>query len=74
MHHSVREIVDAAAAERTRAGADRVRIRVMTAADRFVAGEASAVVHWIEDGVPAPTRKPPRISERGLGGTTDARA
>ncbi len=68
VHHSVREIVDAAAAERTRAGADRVRIRVMTAADRFVAGEASAVVHWIEDGVPAPTRKPPRISERGLGG------
>ena len=68
VHHSVREIVDAAAAERTRAGADRVRIRVMTAADRFVAGEASAVVHWIEDGVPTPTRKPPRVSERGLGG------
>ena len=68
VHHSVREIVDAAAAERTQAGADRVRIRVMTAADRFVAGEASAVVHWIEDSVPTPTRKPPRISERGLGG------
>ena len=68
VHHSVREIVDAAAAERTQAGADRVRIRVMTAADRFVAGEAGAVVHWIEDGVPTPTRKPPRISERGLGG------
>ena len=68
VHHSVREIVDAAAAERTQAGADRVRIRVMTAADQFVAGEASAVVHWIEDGVPTPTRKPPRISERGPGG------
>jgi NADH:ubiquinone oxidoreductase subunit F (NADH-binding) len=68
VHHSVREIVDAAAAERSQAGADRVRIRVMTAADRFVAGEASAVVHWIEDGVPTPTRKPPRVSERGLGG------
>ena len=27
----------------------------MTAADRFVAGEASAVVHWVERGVPAPT-------------------
>jgi NADH:ubiquinone oxidoreductase subunit F (NADH-binding) len=68
VHHSVREIVDAATAERTQAGADRVRIRVMTAADQFVAGEAGAVVHWIEDGVPTPTRKPPRISERGLGG------
>ena len=68
VHHSVREIVDAAAAERGQADMDRVRIRVMTAADRFVAGEASAVVHWIEDGIPTPTRKPPRLSERGLGG------
>ena len=50
VHHSVREIVDAAAAERGQAGMDRIRIQVMTAADRFVAGEASAVVHWIEDG------------------------
>ena len=68
VHHAVREIVDAAAAERSQAGTDRVRVRVMTAADRFVAGEASAVVHWIEDGLPTPTRKPPRLSERGLGG------
>ena len=30
------------------------------------AGEASAVVHWIERGVPAPTATPPRVSERGL--------
>ena len=68
VHHSVREIVDAAAAERIQAGSDRVQVRVITAADRFVAGEASAVVHWIEDGLPTPTRKPPRLSERGLGG------
>ena len=68
VHRSVREIVDAAAAERSQAGSDRVQIRVITAADRFVAGEASAVVHWIEDGLPTPTRKPPRLSERGLGG------
>jgi NADH:ubiquinone oxidoreductase subunit F (NADH-binding) len=68
VHHSVREIVDYAAAERRRAGFDRVRIRVVTAADRFVAGEASAVLHWIERGVPTPTPRPPRLSERGLGG------
>ena len=68
VHHSVREIVDDAVAERRRAGFDRVRTRVVTAADRFVAGEASAVVHWIEDGLPTPTRKPPRLAERGLGG------
>jgi NADH:ubiquinone oxidoreductase subunit F (NADH-binding) len=33
-----------------------------------VAGEASAVVHWIERGVPTPTATPPRLSTRGLGG------
>ena len=68
VHHLVREIIDNAVAERRRAGSDRVRIRVVTAADRFVAGEASAVVHWIGRGVPAPTLVPPRLSERGLGG------
>jgi NADH:ubiquinone oxidoreductase subunit F (NADH-binding) len=68
VHHSVREIADDAAAQRRHAGLDRVRVRVTTAADRFVAGEASAVVHWIERGVPAPTRTPPRLSQRGLAG------
>jgi len=67
VHHSVREILDQAVAERRRAGLDRVRIRLVTGADRFVGGEASAVVHWIERGVPAPTLTPPRLSERGLG-------
>jgi NADH:ubiquinone oxidoreductase subunit F (NADH-binding) len=68
VHDSVREILDEAVAERRRAGLDRVRIRVVTGAGRFVGGEASAVVHWIEKGVPTPTRTPPRLSERGLGG------
>jgi NADH:ubiquinone oxidoreductase subunit F (NADH-binding) len=68
VHHSVREIIDEAVAERRRAGAGRVAIRVVTAADRFVAGEASAVLHWVERGVPLPTLTPPRLSERGLGG------
>ena len=68
VHHSVREIVDDAATERRRAGSDRVRIEVLTGADRFVGGEASALVHWVERGVPTPTRTPPRPSEKGLGG------
>lgn len=68
VHHAVREIVDDAVAERKCAGSDRVRIRVVTAADRFVGGEASAVIHWIDRGIPTPTRTPPRISQRGLGG------
>ena len=68
VHHSVREIVDDAVTERRRAQADRVRLRVVTATDRFVAGEASAVVHWIERGIPTPTARPPRLSDRGLAG------
>jgi NADH:ubiquinone oxidoreductase subunit F (NADH-binding) len=68
VHHAVRGITEQAVAERRRAGADRIRIRVVTAADRFVGGEASAVVHWIGAGIPAPTGTPPRLSERGLGG------
>jgi NADH:ubiquinone oxidoreductase subunit F (NADH-binding) len=68
VHHSVRDLLDEAVAERGRAGRGQVRFRVVTAADRFVAGEASAVVHWIERGVPAPLPKPPRLAEHGLGG------
>jgi NADH:ubiquinone oxidoreductase subunit F (NADH-binding) len=68
VHHVVREIVTAAAGERKNAGFDRVRIHLVTGADRFVAGEASAVVHWIERGVATPTLTPPRLSERGLRG------
>ena len=68
VHRAVREIIDDAAAERRRARFDRVRIRVCTAADRFTGGEASAVVHWIERGVPAPTAMPPRLAVRGLAG------
>ena len=58
VHRDVREIVDEAVAERRRAGLDRVRISVRTAAERFTAGEASAVVHWVERGVPTPTGRP----------------
>ena len=68
VHHAVREIVDDAVAKRRSARLDRIALRVMTAADRFVAGEASAAVHWVERGDPRPTRTPPRLSEHGLGG------
>jgi len=68
VHDAVREIVDEAAAERKRARLDRAKIKIMTAADRFVAGEASAVVNWVGRGIPLPTAAPPRVSERGLDG------
>jgi NADH:ubiquinone oxidoreductase subunit F (NADH-binding) len=67
-HRDVREIMDEAAAERLRAGLDRVRLVVRTAAEGFVAGQASAVVRWIQRGVPAPTATPPRLAQRGLHG------
>ena len=49
-------------------GSDPVPVRVLTGADRFVAGEASALVNWVGHGIAAPTTVPPRVSERGLGG------
>jgi NADH:ubiquinone oxidoreductase subunit F (NADH-binding) len=68
-HRSVREIVAGAAAVRRLSRFDKVRFRIVTASERFVAGEASAAVHWIERGIPAPTTRPPRLAERGLAGS-----
>jgi NADH:ubiquinone oxidoreductase subunit F (NADH-binding) len=68
VHRDVREILDEAVAERARARLDRVRLEVRTAADGFVAGQASAVVRWIQRGIPAPTATPPRLAQRGLHG------
>ena len=66
---SVRDVVAEAVAERTAAGIrELVRWRLVTAAEGFVAGEASAVVHWIARGVAKPTGTPPRLAERGLHG------
>ena len=68
VHRDVRAIIDHAVAERVRAGLDRVWLEVRTAADGFVAGQASAVVRWIQRGIPAPTATPPRLALRGLRG------
>ena len=68
VHRDVRAIVDQAVDERALASLDRVRLEVRTAADGFVAGQASAVVRWIQRGIPAPTATPPRLAQRGLRG------
>jgi NADH:ubiquinone oxidoreductase subunit F (NADH-binding) len=68
VHEAVREVVDRAAAERRRARLDRVKVKVLTGADRFVGGEASALVNWVSQGIPLPTATPPRVSESGLRG------
>jgi len=67
-HAAVRETIDEAVAQRQAAGLDDVHIDVLTAASGFVAGEASAVVNWAENGKPVPTPVPPRLAERGLNG------
>jgi NADH:ubiquinone oxidoreductase subunit F (NADH-binding) len=56
--------LDTALAERR--DADRVSIAVVP--DRFVAGEESALVHWLNGGDAKPTSTPPRPFERGVGG------
>ena len=68
VHEAVREIVDRAAGERRQARRDGIRLKVMTGADRFVGGEASALVNWVGNGIPLPTATPPRVFEHGLHG------
>src|SRR5215472_2962255 len=61
-------VVDGAAAERKQGRRDGIRLKVMTGADRFVGGEASALVNWVGNGIPLPTVTPPRAAEHGLNG------
>jgi NADH:ubiquinone oxidoreductase subunit F (NADH-binding) len=68
VHEAVREIVDRAATERRQAHRDGIRLKIRTGADRFVGGEASALVNWVGNGIPLPTATPPRASEHGLDG------
>jgi len=68
IHRDVRESIDAALAERRRIRLDSTKFRVVTAADGFVSGEASAVVNWVGRSIPVPLGKAPRMTERGLQG------
>jgi NADH:ubiquinone oxidoreductase subunit F (NADH-binding) len=56
----------AALAERDDAGP--IDIRVVAAPSRFVAGEETALVHWLNGGDAKPTLVPPRPFERGVRG------
>jgi NADH:ubiquinone oxidoreductase subunit F (NADH-binding) len=60
------EALDAALAERR--DRDAARIRVERVPDRFIAGEESALVAWLNGGDARPTLTPPRPSERGVSG------
>jgi NADH:ubiquinone oxidoreductase subunit F (NADH-binding) len=59
--------VAAAIAERAAHGG-RIPIELATAPERFVAGEETALVQWLNGGPAKPAFTPPRPYERGVGG------
>jgi NADH:ubiquinone oxidoreductase subunit F (NADH-binding) len=61
-HRSVGEAID----QRLAAGFDQVDVRLVATPDRYVAGEESALVHWLNGGDAKPTATPPRPFERGV--------
>lgn len=65
LERAVQERATARAAARRAAPA---RIRVARAPDRYIAGEESAAVRFVNDGDARPFTTPPRPYERGIGG------
>ena len=55
--------------QRPAAGLDRLAVTVTEAPPRFLAGQESALVSRLGGGPAVPTFVPPRVSERGLGGS-----
>ena len=66
--HDARAAIDRAIDERRATGVDGVSLRAVDSPTRFLAGEESALVHWINHGPAKPTFVPPRPFERGVGG------
>ncbi len=62
------EAAVAAADERRMAGLERLAVRVVGTPSRYVAGEETALVHWLNGGEAKPTLVPPRPFERGVSG------
>jgi NADH:ubiquinone oxidoreductase subunit F (NADH-binding) len=60
--------VRVAIAERERRRLDRVSFQLVSVPDRFVAGEETALVNWLNGGPVTPTFTPPRPFERGVRG------
>lgn len=62
------EALRTALAERRPAGRGMGRTRIVLGPDRYVAGEASAIVHHLSGGPALPTMSPYRTAERGVRG------
>ena len=60
-------IASALVERRSRRLDGRIGIEVVTVPDRFVAGEETALVQYLNGGPALPTFAPPRPSERGIG-------
>ena len=63
-----RVAVENAIEERHATRLDPVSIRIVDSPTRYLAGEESALVHWLNGGPAKPTLVPPRPFERGVGG------
>jgi NADH:ubiquinone oxidoreductase subunit F (NADH-binding) len=61
-------VVRTAIADRERRRVDRVSFRPVRVPDRFVAGEETALVNFVDGGPAKPTMTPPRPYERGVRG------
>jgi NADH:ubiquinone oxidoreductase subunit F (NADH-binding) len=62
------ETVLSAIAERARRGTDPIPIRFERAPSRYVAGEETALIAWLNGGEARPQFVPPRPFEKGVGG------
>jgi NADH:ubiquinone oxidoreductase subunit F (NADH-binding) len=60
--------LDALPRERDACGLDRVAVEIVTAPDRFLAGEESALASRLSGGPALPRFTPPRVFERGVDG------
>jgi NADH:ubiquinone oxidoreductase subunit F (NADH-binding) len=64
--HEAIEAIQAALDERPDVGRRRLEPQLVTVPSGYVSGQESAIVNFINHGVPRPVTQPPRISERGI--------
>jgi len=69
LHQGVSPELTRALSQRDAAGLDWLGVTITEAPPRFLAGQESALVNRLGGGPAVPTFVPPRVSERGLGGS-----
>ncbi|HEV2935881.1 MAG TPA: NADH-ubiquinone oxidoreductase-F iron-sulfur binding region domain-containing protein [Streptosporangiaceae bacterium] len=69
LHPGVSPEIVHALSQRAAAGLDWLSVQITEAPPRFLAGQESALVNRLGGGPARPTFVPPRVSERGLGGS-----